>query len=76
MVERWTNGLWKSTRHRVIHKGDGYRVSVPFFYDPNFKAVVKPLERCVERTGRVPIHKGDASYGEHLRGKVLNNSYQ
>lgn len=73
MMERWTNGLWKSTRHRVIHKGDGYRVSVPFFYDPNFKAVVKPLKRCVEMTGGVPTHEGDASYGEYLRGRVLNN---
>jgi isopenicillin N synthase-like dioxygenase len=38
MVERWTNGLWPSTRHRVIHRGTGYRVSVPFFYEPNFNA--------------------------------------
>ena len=38
MMERWTNGLWKSTTHRVIHRGDGLRVSVPFFYEPEFEA--------------------------------------
>ena len=27
MMERWTNGLWKSTRHRVVHRGGGFRVS-------------------------------------------------
>lgn len=50
MIERWTNGLWKSTMHRVIHRGTGYRVSVPFFYEPGFEAVVRPLRKCVERT--------------------------
>jgi isopenicillin N synthase-like dioxygenase len=74
MIERWTNGLWKSTRHRVIHRGNGYRVSVPFFYEPNFNATVKPLKKCVERTDGVPIHEGN-TYGEHLMGKVFNNFY-
>ena len=36
MMEGWTNGLWKSTRHRVIHKGSGCRVSVPFFLEPDW----------------------------------------
>ena len=38
MMERWTNGLWRSTTHRVIHRGDEFRVSVPFFYEPDFGA--------------------------------------
>ncbi|KAF2261945.1 Clavaminate synthase-like protein [Lojkania enalia] len=74
MIERWTNGKWKSTRHRVIHRGDGYRVSVPFFYEPNFSAMVKPLRKCVESTGGMPVHEGN-TYGEHLLGKVFNNFY-
>ncbi|KAF2003734.1 Clavaminate synthase-like protein [Amniculicola lignicola CBS 123094] len=75
MIERWTNGLWKSTRHRVIHRGEGYRVSVPFFYEPNFNAMVRPLGKCVERTGGERIHQGN-TYGEHLMGKVFNNFYK
>ncbi|KAF2449411.1 Clavaminate synthase-like protein [Karstenula rhodostoma CBS 690.94] len=74
MIERWTNGLWKSTRHRVIHRGEGYRVSVPFFFEPNFEAVVRPLERCVERSGKEAMHEG-STYGEHLLGKVFGNFY-
>lgn len=27
MWEVWTNGLYKSTLHKVIHQGDSYRVS-------------------------------------------------
>lgn len=38
MLERWTNGLWKSTRHRVIHGGANYRVSIPFFFEPDWVA--------------------------------------
>lgn len=38
MMERWTNGLWKSTMHRVVHRGGTYRVSVPFFFEPNWDA--------------------------------------
>jgi isopenicillin N synthase-like dioxygenase len=74
MIERWTNGLWKSTMHRVIHRGDRYRVSVPFFYEPNFDAVVRPLGKCVERTGGKAIH-GGSTYGEHLLTKVFSNFY-
>jgi len=38
MMERWTNGLWRSTAHKVVHRGDGFRVSLPFFYEPDFGA--------------------------------------
>lgn len=77
MIERWTNGLWKSTMHRVIHRGNGEggsRVSVPFFYEPNFDAMVKPLKKCVAESGREEMH-GGSTYGEHLLTKVFSNFY-
>lgn len=75
MIERWTNGIWKSTMHRVIHRGGGGgRISVPFFFEPNFDAVVRPLERCVVRSGRERMH-GGSTYGEHLLTKVFSNFY-
>lgn len=82
MIERWTNGGWKSTLHRVIHRGDGGisgaagggRISVPFFFEPNFDAVVKPLRACVSRSGRPPVSEG-STYGEHLLTKVFSNFY-
>ncbi|KAF2130215.1 Clavaminate synthase-like protein [Dothidotthia symphoricarpi CBS 119687] len=74
MIERWTNGLWKSTLHRVVHRGDRYRVSVPFFYEPGFDSVVRPLRECVRRSGRAEMGEG-GTYGEHLLTKVFSNFY-
>lgn len=74
MIERWTNGLWHSVRHRVVHRGEGYRVSVPFFYEPNWNTVVRPLRECVERTGGVEMYE-EVRYGDHLMGKMRGNFY-
>ncbi|KAJ4989760.1 2og-fe oxygenase [Stagonosporopsis vannaccii] len=75
MIERWTNGIWKSTLHRVIHRGGSAgRISVPFFFEPNFDALVKPLESCVRRSGTARMHAG-STYGEHLLTKVFSNFY-
>lgn len=74
MIERWTNGMWKSTMHRVIHRGNRERISVPFFFEPGFDAEVKPLSSCVERSGRERMREG-GSYGEHLLTKVFSNFY-
>lgn len=52
MMERWTNGLWKSTVHRVFHTGGEYRVSVPFFFEPNWDArFVYPVSGCFDFVG-------------------------
>jgi len=46
MLERWTNGLFRSTIHRVISTGDNERYSIAFFFDPNFDTKVECLETC------------------------------
>ncbi|OCK75977.1 Clavaminate synthase-like protein [Lepidopterella palustris CBS 459.81] len=74
MIERWTNGLWQSTRHRVIHRGEGFRVSVPFFYEPDWDAVVQPLQKCIERTGGEDKY-GPIKYGDYLLAKAYGNFY-
>ncbi|TFY77190.1 hypothetical protein EWM64_g6823 [Hericium alpestre] len=84
--EIWTNGLYNSTLHRVIHKGTNYRVSIPFFFEPNFTAVVKPLSAALriqeglDTSGRIPgtipqSHKKyePTVYGEFLKAKVSGN---
>lgn len=43
LVERWTNGLYKSTLHRVINCTGKERVSVPVFFQPGFDTVIEPL---------------------------------
>ena len=52
MLELMTNFEYKSTKHRVVnaHAGSQSRVSIPFFYEPNFDAVIEPLHKKNEYT--------------------------
>ena len=55
MLERMTDGAYRSTPHRVRNASSTGRLSFPFFFDPSWDA-------------RVPNH--DGTYGEYLVGKV------
>ncbi|KAK9780679.1 putative Oxoglutarate 3-dioxygenase [Seiridium cardinale] len=43
MLAEWTRGAYKSTLHRVCHNNDSLRVSIPFFFDPNWDAYISPV---------------------------------
>jgi isopenicillin N synthase-like dioxygenase len=80
MVERWTGGWVRSTRHRVVHAGAGFRVSVPFFLEPGADVVVRALPECAARAkeeGRF-LEGSDEGlrYWDHLVGKVGGNFYE
>ncbi|VVA93388.1 unnamed protein product [Arabis nemorensis] len=45
LMERWTNGLFRSTLHRVVSVGKE-RYSVAVFLDPDPNCVVECLESC------------------------------
>ena len=44
---RWTNGIYKSTVHRVVNRTDKERFSVPLFFSINYDAKVETLPSCV-----------------------------
>ncbi|HEY4162962.1 MAG TPA: 2OG-Fe(II) oxygenase family protein [Dongiaceae bacterium] len=59
LLERWTGGRVRATRHRVVGSGEE-RFSIPFFYEPAIDAVITPLGSGIG---------GDfqpTSYGDHL----------
>ncbi|KAG9776919.1 Clavaminate synthase-like protein, partial [Aureobasidium melanogenum] len=58
---RWTNGLYKSTVHRVVSRpGAGERYSVPFFFSINYDADVLPLpESAVGASNFLPLRAGE-----------------
>ncbi len=73
--ERWSNGVLRSTPHRVVNRTGRDRYSIPYFFDPAADAVVSPLAACVPE-GTEPRF-GAVSYGEYLLGKLnANHSYR
>ena len=44
---RWTNGLYKSTVHRVVNRTDKERYSIPLFFSINYDEKVETLPSCV-----------------------------
>lgn len=64
LLERWTAGRVKATRHRVLG-GERTRHSIPFFFEPRADAVIAPL----------PLNGADQvapfSYGDHLWAAML-----
>ncbi|MBK47387.1 MAG: 2OG-Fe(II) oxygenase [Gammaproteobacteria bacterium] len=69
MLSRLTNGLLRSTPHRVINKSGRERYSCPFFFDPHTNAVIQPLNG----TGKPKF--SPVNFGEFLK-KELGASYE
>ncbi len=47
VMHRWSNGRLLRTPHRVINRSGKERFSIPFFFDPDVKASIKPLACCL-----------------------------
>lgn len=66
--QRWTNGLYKSTIHRVISKaGSEERYSVPTFFSINYDADVEPLPEDVVGQTKFQTMKAGEYILERLR---------
>jgi isopenicillin N synthase-like dioxygenase len=47
---RWTNGVYKSTVHRVVNRTGKERYSVPLFFSINYDEKVETLPSCVSES--------------------------
>ena len=64
LIPRWTNGLYRSTIHRVINRSGRQRYSVPFFFDGRGDYVSEPIPSCLKE-GEAPKF-APLSVNEHL----------
>jgi isopenicillin N synthase-like dioxygenase len=64
MMERWTNGLFVSTIHRVINKSNTERYSTVFFAAPNYHTQVECLPGCLSKDN--PAKYPPISAGEYI----------
>ncbi len=58
MMQRWTNGRFISTPHRVRNRTGRDRISVPFFANPDYRAVITPLAGADGETAYAPLACG------------------
>ncbi len=74
LMQRWTNDRWRSTMHRVVnpardHAAGNRRVSLAFFHQPNYDAVIECLPTCTG-PGNPPRYP-PVSASEHRLRKYL-----
>ncbi len=67
MLQNITNGLFKSTTHRVVNPDNSReeRFSMPFFAHPRSECDLTPLSSCVQISG------GDVKYPKITAGEYL-----
>jgi isopenicillin N synthase-like dioxygenase len=69
LMERWTNGRFRSTLHRVRPvTGERDRYSIALFVDPDSDVAVECIESCVDP--RAGTKYPAITAGEHLRRKI------
>uniref|UniRef100_A0A6S8SXT3 Fe2OG dioxygenase domain-containing protein n=2 Tax=Ditylum brightwellii TaxID=49249 RepID=A0A6S8SXT3_9STRA len=71
MMNRWTNGLYSSTIHRVVtNTSRKDRYSIPFFFNPDVDAVVEPLDSCCS------LSSSSKKYKTETAGEILLSRYK
>jgi isopenicillin N synthase-like dioxygenase len=66
MLQNLSNGLLKSTTHRVVNPGNSKerRFSMPYFVHPRSEVKLNPLPKCIEKMGGKKYP--DITAGEYL----------
>jgi isopenicillin N synthase-like dioxygenase len=79
MLARWSNNLYVSTPHRVLrpqrvncHSTQNDRISIPFFFDPNYDSIISPIDELVAQS-KNPTFFDPIMYGDHLLAKTSKN---
>lgn len=68
LMKRWTNGRFQATIHRVIHRKNTDRISMPLFCNPDFRTLVDPRQ--------LGVPDAEAKYPPVLSGDFLVSRFQ
>ncbi len=60
LMQFWSDGAFKSTKHRVVMDGDRERYSMAFFVEPNHACIITPINSALTRA---------TTFGEYLAAK-------
>jgi isopenicillin N synthase-like dioxygenase len=74
LMQHWTNDRWISTMHRVVNPpreaaAGNRRLSIPFFHQPNFDALIECLPTCCGPDN--PARYEAVTSGQHRLTKFL-----
>ncbi len=77
MLDRLTEGRYRSTPHRVRNLSGRSRLSFPYFFDPSWDAEVVPLpldgsppaDDAEQRWDGTSVHAWTGTYGDYLIGQ-------
>ena len=77
LMAEWTNDRWVSTLHRVMNpprsQSDQDRLSLGFFHQPNYDAVIECIETCCGPDN--PPKYGRTTSGAHRTKKLSEGRY-
>jgi isopenicillin N synthase-like dioxygenase len=84
LMMQWTNDRWISTMHRVSNPPrdkalDSRRISLVFFHQPNYDAVVECIPSCLapgESPKYAPVTSGDHLLSKFLRQTTFETSLE
>jgi len=71
MIQNITNGIFKSTTHRVVNPPDSNsrRFSIPFFVHPRKDIDLTPLDSCISKSGGISKYPSITA-GEYLEKRL------
>lgn len=78
MLDRMTGGRYRSVPHRVaINTSGADRLSIPFFFDPDFDTVIEPVPGAAQgrddsgrRWDKANLQSFQGTYGDYVTAKV------
>jgi isopenicillin N synthase-like dioxygenase len=75
MMKVWSNGRFLATPHRVINSYGKERYSIPFFMNPNYDTIIKPILGTRAASATPSFHTTVDPDAKDSCGEILTRLY-